>query len=148
MHQESEWVRSRAARAQEHDNHCWQAQLRHRPNRVDRMASHGAEPLANHWPARSQGTRSPASAFGPSQPSASVPRRAGKPGALVGDGEGVEIADAWLAAIALTDAVEPSAAVEIPGRCQVLPQIRPTRHAAVYIIDELLAHEARHVEEI
>src|SRR3954452_4598840 len=136
MDQEIASVHSHAARAPERDSRCRQALARRHPNHADRMASHAAESPANHWPARFRDRRSAVSVFGPSQPFASVLRRAGKPGALVGDGERFEIADAWLAAIALTDTVEPRA-VKIPGRRQVLPQIRATCHAAVHVIDEL-----------
>src|SRR5262245_38404258 len=98
--------------------------------------------------ARSRDRRSPAWACVWSWASASISRRAGEARALVGDRERFVVGDSRFAAIALADAVAPRAAVEVARRGEVLPDIRAAGDAAVHVVDELLAHETRHIEKV
>src|SRR5262249_17541027 len=67
---------------------------------------------------------------------------------LVGQGDSLEIADPRLAAVAGADAGEPLAGIEALGGLLALPHIDAARDLAAAGADELLAQEARNLEEI
>ena len=111
---------------------------RGRPRREDRRARAGR---SRGWTGRGRASRSIISPPGISP----APRHAAF---HVGERHRLAVADPRFAAVARPDARTPRPRVERLGRRLALPQIRPARFLAVAPVDELLAHEPRHPEEL
>src|SRR5271166_4136631 len=95
----------------------------------------------------SSGTLSDARGFSFS-PNQRPRRRTGILSRLIGDGERFEVGDPRLAPVARANPLQPWPVVERLGRRQTLPDIRTTSDAAIHVMDELFADEARHAQKI